>query len=493
MLMSFVNKVSPYVWLVLFAILMLFNGGKWTIPFVAWIASVFGLLYILSVPHFWRGILLLLIATYIPIVIAWYGVVPFPMPIYPIFMLVNAIAAILPFAIMRLIIKRLDIGFAQTLIFPIVSTGIEFFMMSDSPLGSFGASAYTQHAFTWLIQIVSITGLWGIVFLVSWFASTVVWCLQADRTRSQVILASSIYGAVLILAVGFGFFRLAGQSDDNETVVMAGITAQSIEMGDLMGTYSDDVDAFRTETQAIHALYIGQTLTAIESDAELVLWAELAGVGVEEDVSTLHSELEQIAQDNSVYLAVPVFILFPDDSERPAENRLYIIDPDGETVIDHVKYGGNILEGSLAGDAQIQVIDTPFGRMSGVICWDTDYPEVIRQAGEEDVDILLSPSYIWDEVANIHFDMAAFRAIENGMTLVRQSNHGLSGVITPYGNALTRVDTGTDTLLLDVPINTSFDTLFPQTGTIIGQVSFIGLLVLLVTTIVVSFMHRREG
>ena len=138
------------------------------------------------------------------------------------------------------------------------------------------------------------------------------------------------------------------------------------------------------------------------------------------------------------------------------------------------------------------MIDTPFGRISAVICWDTDYPEIICQAGESDVDILLSPAYVWDEVASLHFDMAAFRAIENGMTIVRQSDHGLSGVITPYGNSLTRLDAGTDTVLMSVPANASLATPFPRTGAIIGQVSLFGLLGLAVAAMAMSFLPRRQ-
>lgn len=491
--MSFFKKVSPYVWLVLYAVVMLVAGGKWSIPFAPWIATIFGLLYILSVPHFWRGTLYFLIATYIPIVFSWYGVVPFPMPIYPIFMLINAIAGMLPYIIARLIMKRIDLKFAQPLVYPIVATGVEFFMMNDAALGTFGASAYTQYAFGWLTQTASITGLWGITFLVSWFAATVAWIIIANPSRSQLIPAVSIYGVVLIVALGFGFNRLSNQPDYEETALMAGITAQSIDMSELMPTYADDVEAFREETQAIHAAYIEKTQAAIESDAELVLWAELAGIGVEEDVTALVEELKQIADSEDVYLAIPVFIVFPDDEERVPENRLYIIDPDGETVIDHVKYGGNMIEGTLAGEKELQVVDTPFGQLSGVICWDTDYPEVVRQAGESGVDILLSPSYVWDGVASMHFDMAAFRAIENGMTVVRQSDHGLSGVITPYGKELVRVDTGTDTLLMDVPINASFDTPFPSTGLIVGQASLVGTLLLVIAAVVMGFMRRRAN
>lgn len=78
-------------------------------------------------------------------------------------------------------------------------------------------------------------------------------------------------------------------------------------------------------------------------------------------------------------------------------------------------------------------IETPYGKLSGVICWDTDYQEVMWQVGQMDVDILLSPSYVWPEIGTMHAKMAAFRAIENGVTIVRQEDDGISALIDPFG------------------------------------------------------------
>ena len=75
---------------------------------------------------------------------------------------------------------------------------------------------------------------------------------------------------------------------------------------------------------------------------------------------------------------------------RPIENKLLLIDPTGAIVMEHIKYGGNIVEGTLLGDGKLQAVTTPFGVLSGVICWDMDYPATIQQTGQNDrADVFL--------------------------------------------------------------------------------------------------------
>jgi apolipoprotein N-acyltransferase len=52
------------------------------------------------------------------------------------------------------------------------------------------------------------------------------------------------------------------------------------------------------------------------------------------------------------------------------------------------------------------------------------------------VDILLSPAYVWPEVAAIHAHMATFRFIENGMTVMHESDGGYSLISDPYGRVV---------------------------------------------------------
>ena len=126
--------------------------------------------------------------------------------------------------------------------------------------------------------------------------------------------------------------------------------------------------------------------------------------------------------------------------EEPFHNVVRIIDPNGEIVLEHYKYGGTQFEGSVTGSGELQTVETPYGTLSAVICWDADFPATVKQAGEQDVDLLFIPANDWLEIRDIHVGMATFRAVENGMPIYRQTGAGVSIVTDAYGRAVNRVD-----------------------------------------------------
>ena len=175
---------------------------------------------------------------------------------------------------------------------------------------------------------------------------------------------------------------------------------------------------------------------------------------------------------------------------------VHILDPNGKVVLEHVKYGGTQFEGSLTGSGELQTVDTPYGRLSAIICWDADFPNVVRQAGEQDVDLLFVPSNDWLAVKDIHAGMASFRAVENGMTIFRQTGSGISSVIDAYGRTLHSVDifeeqgTGDFVAIQMVTVPTgSVNTLFPVTGDAVGNV----MLVAFAGLILEWFLTRKRG
>jgi apolipoprotein N-acyltransferase len=250
---------------------------------------------------------------------------------------------------------------------------------------------------------------------------------------------------------------------------------------------------FRQETQAVHEQYLSMTGTAIDDGAKIILWPELAIIGTEEDVQAVLSKGQALADEADVYLAMPTFTLFP-DSERPDENILYIAGPDGDIVIEHVKYGGNILEGTLPGSGEIESVDTEYGRLSGIICWDTNYPNIVRQVGRQDVNILLSPAKEWDGINPMHAQMAVFRALENGTSLVRQSDEGLSIIVDGYGRTLATGEELADSgnyLLAEVPTS-SPSTLYPVVGDVVGIIALAGLAAIIVAALIARRRRNSE-
>lgn len=482
-----------YLWLALTALLGLFTTGKWTIAAAVWLASVFALRFLRG-QKVGRGYMLIFVASYLPATFAWYGLAPFPMPIYPFFMAINILFGTLPYLFDRLLTPRLQkngrSSFLATLVYPLAVTAAEYLLMTGGPMGSFGAQAYTQYGIPILVQLVSISGLWGITFLIAWFASIVNWAWEEEFNWGKIRGGVALYASILLLVALYGSLRLLTAPDATETVQVASFTAAKIDMGQMNGLLASDSKAFRAETVSIHSRYLEQTVQVARDGAKIVFWPELAGIGVAEDVEVLIEQGQVIARQEGIYLAMPVFIFHP-DSERPAENKLFMADPNGEIVLEHVKYGGNILEGTEPGDGILHSVETPYGKVSAVICWDTDFPETIIQAGRNEVDILLSPAHVWPEVAQIHAEMSAFRAVENGLTVIQQAEQGLSIATDPYGRLLATADHFENERIMQVNVPTAgTTTIYPQIGNIVGQLSLIGFIVIALWAIVASRNRR---
>jgi apolipoprotein N-acyltransferase len=162
-------------------------------------------------------------------------------------------------------------------------------------------------------------------------------------------------------------------------------------------------------------------------------------------------------------------------------------------VLEHYKYGGSSLEGFLPGDGVLRTVETPYGTLSGIICWDTDFPTVVSQAGRNGTDILLSPSLDIRSIDPMHAQMAVFRAIENGVSVVRQSDNALSIVADPYGRTLAAVDHFTSNewvMVAQVPTKGVF-TLYSVIGDLFGWLAVVGFVVIVGWGVVLWRKARR--
>ena len=114
----------------------------------------------------------------------------------------------------------------------------------------------------------------------------------------------------------------------------------------------------------------------------------------------------------------------------------------------------------------IPVVATDAGRMAVAICFEADFPDFIRQAGQEDADLLIVPVNDWRSIKSIHLQMHVFRAIENGVPLVRAAASGLSAAVDPWGRVLAVSDffsAGDRTMIAQVSMG-RIPTLYARTG-----------------------------
>lgn len=477
------NKNLHYLWLIIAAVLGLFIGSKWNIPLAAWIAAIFTLRFFRESEKAGRNFLLLWLASSIPTIIAWQGAT-FMSKIHPAaeaaFFFIMTPIGLIPYVIDRIYYRRFGSTAWLTLIFPIAVTAIDFFSSSDSPFGTFGAVAYSQRDFLPAMQIASVTGLWGITFVINWFASLMnhLWDSGFKFTRLPLTFAS-----LLTLIIGFGFIRTLLPTQPEHTAIIAGFSLPNGKLIEVMNQLqSGDEAGFRQAVEELHVQQLNQINKLADEGANIVSLQEGAGIGLTNQVEKLIADASAIAQEKNIYIVLPTFDL----EKTPAENKVHIIDPTGTVVLTHTKYGGNNFEGTLKGDGILQSVDTPYGKISAVICWDADFPDVIKQAGEQNIDLLFIPSQDWLEVKDIHAGMSVFRAIENGMTIFRQTGQGVSNVNDAYGKQYNRVDSFEESASefisiqkVSTPIG-SVDTLYPSLSDALRNSMLVGLLGLVI-------------
>ena len=458
------NKNFSILLLLAGTLLVGFSAGRWLVPLIAWIGPALIMRYYRD-QKIGRGYLLIIVAHILAFLIGfggmWLGM--WGMGMMSGLAVLYGFLWSLPYLADRLMSRRLS-GFSSTFVYPLAATTLEFVNIHTNPVGDWGATGFTQYGNLALMQLASVTGMIGITFLMGWFASVANWAWESRARGSQISRGLGIFGTVLTAVFVFGFLRLnlSPLSESDETIRVAGITtATQMELfeqaGGVPAWFNNPESATaKSAVQSRWEAYFAETEREARAGAQLVLWNEIAGLTSNSDLASLTARAQDVAKQNGIYLAVPLAVFYPADTGKPYENTLLLIDPSGAIVLEHVKYGGAIIEsGRVVGDGKLKTVNTPFGILSGVICWDADYPAVIRQAGQKGVGLMLDPSSDRLPIDPTHTHMAVFRAIENGMSLVRQTEWGLSIAVDPYGRVLAQTDFfgSTDhTLVAQVPV-----------------------------------------
>jgi apolipoprotein N-acyltransferase len=464
-----------FLWLAIGCVLMVFVAGNWPLSLAGWLAPLFLIRFMRTQRKLW-GYLFMAIGLTVPFTIAYLGGAGPGLPPV-IFGAMLGISSALLYLIDRVVVGRLPgqglASFSATLVFPFLMTGYEFLLLNKFAFGSSGSSAYSQSSNLVLMQMISITGLWGLTFITSWFASTINWIWERKFNWSEVKKGVVIYTSFLLIVLVFGTLRLrffepqAGTVRIHSLVAEAQTEENALEI--LPALLKSDPAAFRSLTKSAYDPTLQAIIREAQAGAQIVILPESAFDGVKEDLDPLISQVKQIAKTENIYVAFGMILMDTDQ----AGIYFMLIDPQGEIALNHLKYAFSFERTS---QAELQVVDTPYGRLSGVLCADLDNPSVISQAGRKGVDILLVPSTDGPENTSWHFRLAAFRSIENGFSLVRPTMEGVSLVTDPFGRTLASQDyfkADEHVMVTQVPIHRT-NTVFATGGNWFGWLMVIG-------------------
>jgi apolipoprotein N-acyltransferase len=308
-----------------------------------------------------------------------------------------------------------------------------------------------------LIQVSSITGIYGVSFLIVWTSlsilSAAVRLLRAPAMRS--VWLAEIFLPILTVAILFAFgSHQIMQSPTSTRTIKVGFVQPSIPQT-LIWDESNDDERFRDLLQLSEQ--------ALTNKIDLLLWPEAAvPKKLRYDKETYHA-VTVLAREHHVWM-----IIGADDAEARSGaksvedidfyNSSFLINPEGRIVRGYRKralviFGEYIplehvlplfkwftpAQGSFTrGERAIPFeLDTLQVKTSVLICFEDTFPHLAREYVEPDTDFLVNLTnngWFGEGAAQWqHAAAALFRTVENRRPLLRCANNGLTCWVDEYG------------------------------------------------------------
>jgi apolipoprotein N-acyltransferase len=341
----------------------------------------------------------------------------------------------------------------------------------------------SQYRMVPLIQIASVTGVYGVSFLVAWFSLSLFSSARAifgNPARRFVWQAEMILPLAVVAGLfAFGYAR-AEQGNPPGTILRVTLVQPSIPQT-LIWNPTQDENRFRQLLQLTQSALLKsenqkpeehapggpviQVLNSSNSDAtratrspektDLVIWPESAVPELDEDTV---QAISRLAQSNHVWIIFNgVDVEFHPDATNYF-NSAFLVTPRGQLVnvyhkrklvmfgeyiplvqwLPFIKYLTPITGSFTPGDKPVTFELTDLNvNVAPLICFEDTFPRVARASAKDDVDLfvnLTNDGWFGNSAEQWqHMASAVFRTVENNLPLIRCANNGISCWIDAHG------------------------------------------------------------
>lgn len=413
------------------AVLIFFSNGNPTSSLIPWIAPA-PILYLLQKYKSIKSLLLITITLIITSVSSlWTVTSPLGFGALPLLLIGSGIL-ILPYVTTFFCVNKVSPK-VTTLLFPAAVLALE--LLYTPHLSTSFSWSKTQTGNITLIQISALLGHYSISFMLAWFPAIAATILTRKYRIKELLFTLIPFLILFCSAYIYGHQRCHNKTVTNNTVKAATVV-NSIDGLKRLQNFRDHSrdDLQRSYTQQVQCLF-QRSEEVVTRGARLLLWQEHALLVDEHNWDTLINNLCEFSRKHSIDLIIGITTVSYRDRVL-LKNELLWCDQRGSIVCRSNKKHPLPMEPSQSEGWEIKHIEKSYGILSPVLCADADYPEFIRQCGEAGTDLLLVPSLDWKEISKYHMSMLPFRAVENGMTLLRAGGSGISAVISPKGQTV---------------------------------------------------------
>ena len=195
-----------------------------------------------------------------------------------------------------------------------------------------------------------------------------------------MLCAAVIAGVVLFGGIRLDFFPPA-----SATVRVASLSKQPVQpVLDQVVAYrmftgqetDADLPLIRNWAAALDDDLMARSEREMQAGARVVFWGESNALVLKQDEATFIASGSALAAKYHAYLGMGLGV---SDRTRtpPNENLMVLIGPDGKVAWEYSKsrpVPGGEAAMQVPGNGKLKFSDTPYGRLSSVICFDGDFP-----------------------------------------------------------------------------------------------------------------------
>jgi apolipoprotein N-acyltransferase len=324
---------------------------------------------------------------------------------------------------------------------------------------------HSQYLHPSLLQTSSITGVYGISFLIVLVNAAVADAVCAVRARWSGSESLSLIGRSTVIVLGTAGLLLTASYLYGVWILSRGPGGERKTIAIIQGNIPKDRMWNRSYLPTIVNRYEELTKRATMQPTDLVIWPESAVPGdllherdLQRTVSRIATETHtpiltgtaQSAKFTDKKLVNKSFnsmVLFTADGQIAGEYRKMVLVPfaEYEPLKGVVRWPRAIVaspDSTLPGDRYtlFTVGGTPFGAL---ICWETIFPGHFREfvkRGARFMVVATNEAWFGESAAPYQLlAISTFRAAENRVAIARAANTGISALIDPFGRITKRL------------------------------------------------------
>jgi apolipoprotein N-acyltransferase len=425
--------------------------------------------------------------------------VPAPIAVLPLILLAAILALYTgaSFVVADYVSRRLLIPIFVTL--PVAFTAFEW-LRSFFPIGfPWNLLGYTAYRNLDLIQFASITGVYGVSFLIVFFNAVVYGAISANRAERRVqIWGLSALTGCMVAALVFGSITIKQINHQPRR----GSLKIALVQGNIPQSIKWDPQFLPTSFK----IYVDQSELAAREHVDLIVWPEAAAAFVFQPDDryppslAVHADYRQQLLQLARRTGKPILFGAPalqlEDGNVTSYNRAYLVTSNGAVAnyydkIQLVPFGeyiplkwlfGYFVDklvvgfGDLAPGHQQTLFDLNGAKLGVLICYESVFPDLSRREVARGADVLVNiTNDAWYGESSAPYQlltMAAMRAVETHTPMVRVANTGISAVIGPTGEITARTDLFTRNTEVETVSWLSQPTFYARFGDVFAELCF---------------------